>query len=412
MLKDKTILADGFELDGGEGIYRPNNNVIGVGISGGGKSLSLAYSNMLHTEESSVIATFGKKYEAMKMADYYKTKGYKVQICDLDDPYSGNIFFDPLQYIESFDDITATSKKIVYSTIQNTKDDYWNLKAVALSDSLIEGVIRTVDDSKMIDVLDMFDELTCSEDGTGMSESVIDAFRTLKEYDAHCGAVRGFLSFYNLNRRTEKTGACIIDTLAAAYDAVFPESVRKALREKETIDFKRLAQEKIAVFIICSPVKTSLYHFANLIFDTAIKVLVSYAQSFPDGRLPRDVRMFFDDFGCTAPIQSFPEYISIFRSAGISCMLLVQSESMLQSVYGQEKATTIINNCASYVYFPGGMDIQTCKNVSQRMNMPFEDVMSSPVGKVFVMSSGCKPIVKNRYNILQDLNYKKMMGMC
>lgn len=61
MLKDKTILADGFELDGGEGIYRPNNNVIGVGISGGGKSLSLAYSNMLHTEESSVIATFGKK---------------------------------------------------------------------------------------------------------------------------------------------------------------------------------------------------------------------------------------------------------------------------------------------------------------------------------------------------------------
>ena len=124
MLKDKTILADGFELDGGEGTYRPNNNVIGVGISGGGKSLSLAYSNMLHTEESSVIATFGKKYEAMKMADYYKTKGYKVQICDLDDPYSGNIFFDPLQYIESFDDITATSKKIVYSTIQNTKDDY------------------------------------------------------------------------------------------------------------------------------------------------------------------------------------------------------------------------------------------------------------------------------------------------
>ena len=30
MLKDKTILADGFELNGGEGTYRPNNNVIGV----------------------------------------------------------------------------------------------------------------------------------------------------------------------------------------------------------------------------------------------------------------------------------------------------------------------------------------------------------------------------------------------
>ena len=73
-----------------------------------------------------------------------------------------------------------------------------------------------------------------------------------------------------------------------------------------------MAQEKIAVFIICSPVKTSLYHFANLIFDTAIKVLVSYAQAFPDGRLPRDVRMLFDDFGCTAPKHSYHVYNSIF----------------------------------------------------------------------------------------------------
>ena len=65
---------------------------------------------------------------------------------------------------------------------------------------------------------------------------------------------------------------------------------------------------------------------------------MEYAQTFEDGKLPVKVKLFFDDFGCTAPIQSFPEYMSIFRSAGLSVMLLIQSESMLQSIYGMDKA--------------------------------------------------------------------------
>lgn len=407
---DKTILAQGCVLEGDIGLHRPNDNVAGVGISGGGKSLSLEYPTMLHMEHSSTIATFGKPVEAMKMAEYFRTKGYNVQICNLDEPDEGDVFFDPIQYIESFDDITATSRKIVLSTIQNTKDDYWQLKAIPVSDCLIEAAIRTIDNASMPDVLDLFDELTESENGTGISDCLLRMFRMLKEHDPHCSAVRQFYAFYNLTRRAERTGACIVDTLDAAYNTVFPESVRKAMKEKPSIDFKGLAREKTALFIVCSPVKTSLHHFSNFIYDTAIKVLLSYAQEFEDGKLPLKVKLFFDDFGCTAPIQSFPEHISIFRSAGLSVMLLIQSESMLQSIYGEEKAATILNSCSSYVYFPGGMDRQTCKSVSERMNMPLEDVMYAPVGEVFIMRSGNKPVVKQRYDIFNDPCYQELVA--
>ncbi len=407
---DKTILAQGCVLEGDIGLHRPNDNVAGVGISGGGKSLSLEYPTLLHAEHSSIIATFGKPVEAQKMAAYKKAQGYHVQICNLDNPDEGDVFFDPVQYIESFDDITATSRKIVLSTIQNTKDDYWQLKAIPVSDCLIEGALRTIDNASMPDVLNLFDELTESEHGTGISDRLLGMFRLLKEHDPHCSAVRQFYAFYNLTRRAEKTGSCIVDTLDAAYNTVFPESVRKAMREKPSIDFRKLATEKTALFIICSPVKTSLHHFSNFIYDTAIKVLLSYAQEFEDGKLPRKVRLFFDDFGCTAPIQSFPEHISIFRSAGLSVMLLIQSESMLQTIYGEEKAATILNNCSSYVYFPGGMDRQTCKSVSERMNMPLEDVMYAPVGEVFIMRSGNKPVVKQRYDIFNDPFYQEMVS--
>lgn len=35
-------------------------------------------------------------------------------------------------------------------------------------------------------------------------------------------------------------------------------------------------------------------------------------------------------------------------------------------------------------YFSGGMDRKTCKSVSERMNMPLEEVMYAPVGEVFI----------------------------
>ena len=63
--------------------------------------------------------------------------------------------------------------------------------------------------------------------------------------------------------------------------------------------------------------------------------------------------------------MNFPEYISIFREKGISVTLLIQSESQLQGMYGRENATTIINNCDTYLYM-GGMDLVTGRNISER----------------------------------------------
>ena len=73
---DKTYLAQGCVLEGDIGLHRPNDNVAGVGISGGGKSLSLEYPTMLHMSESSFIANFGKLAEAKRMAECKKRQGH------------------------------------------------------------------------------------------------------------------------------------------------------------------------------------------------------------------------------------------------------------------------------------------------------------------------------------------------
>lgn len=64
----------------------PNDNVAVVGISGGGKSLSVEYPTMLHNTDASIIANFGKSREAYRMAAFYKRQGFQVYMINLDEP--------------------------------------------------------------------------------------------------------------------------------------------------------------------------------------------------------------------------------------------------------------------------------------------------------------------------------------
>lgn len=76
-------------------------------------------------------------------------------------------------------------------------------------------------------------------------------------------------------------------------------------------------------------------------------------------------------------------------------------------MYGPEDAVTIINNCDTYIYM-GGMDLKTCWHISERLNIPLEEVLYMPVGKVVIFRRGQKPIITERYNILENAAYKEI----
>ena len=156
-------------------------------------------------------------------------------------------------------------------------------------------------------------------------------------------------------------------------------------------------------------------HFANLMYGTAIKELMSYAAECEGCRLPRDVRLVFDDFAVGSKIHNFAEYISVFRAAGISAVILLQSESQLFSIYGEQDGKSIINNVSTYCYFSGGMDLTTCEHVARRTNRPLETILYSPMDRIYIMQAGRKPLVTRRYPILTDRRYLEMrqgQGRC
>ncbi len=162
------------------------------------------------------------------------------------------------------------------------------------------------------------------------------------------------------------------------------------------------------MFITTSPTNTAVQNFVNVLYADMFHTLFETAENSKEGRLRIPVHVICDDFACGSRIRGFEDYISIFRAAGISVTILLQSESQLISMYGEAAASTIINNCDTYVYM-GGMDITTCNNISKRANKPFDKVMYMPLEQVMVFRRGSKPYFSRRYQLLNDPLYQKLV---
>ena len=402
---DPIILAADCVIDGGIGKTLPNYNTVAVGGSGTGKSHSISMPTMLSAENGSIFANYAKPGEGWMMAGHFRRKGYKTQVLDLNCPEKSTVGFDPLRFVKNIEDIEELASQSIHSVITKTVDDYWQRKAAALFGALCDGARLIRPGATMADVLELFDRMQLSEQGYGITTGIDGVFEQLKRKYPDSYAVREFYNFHSL---PVKTASCVRDTAAACLAAMYPASIRPLMRKTEQIDFRAMATEKTAQFIITSPVNASLGCFADLVYGVGTRELLRYAAECPDYRLPLDVRLIFDDFAASSKIQNFAGYISIFRSAGISALILLQSESQLYSMYGEQDGKTILNNVSTYCYFSGGMDLTTCENVAKRMNKSLESVLYSPMDQVYIMQSGQKPRISTRYPILTDERYLQL----
>lgn len=406
MKRDPIVLGQDYILPGNDvGKTRPNANAMIVGISGCGKSTSVILPTVGRGEYSNPILNYAKEADAYAMTRYLKSKGFKVHVLNINHPEKSTVSFDPVLSIESYEDIDSLSAAIVNAAIKQTVDDYWQAKAKPLNASLIIAAFMTAKGNTspgMADVLNLFDQLLPRENGCSVETPLDQMFANLEKATPGCYAVREYTAWHSLPYRT---ASCVRDTLAAALSTVFPESIRKMMQEKPQFNAEHFANNKEALVVITSAIDPSQVYYANLFYRDTERQLLRYAATCPNGELPREVRYIFDDFACTAPIQGFANDISLFRSAGLSAIMLLQSEQQLEAIY-KDDAPIIRQNCAVYAYFPGGFDDKSCEIVSKRMCLPYDEVLYAPLGKVFVMQSGTKPVHIPRYDTLNSEEYR------
>ena len=313
MKRDSLVVAEGCVLSGDEvGRTRPNANALIVGTPGCGKSTSVILPTVARMHCSNPILSYAKERDAYLMAEYLKRKNYMVHILNAAHPKKSTLSYDPIASIESYADIEALSAAIVDMSIRKSVDDYWQVKAKQLLSGLIAGCFMTSKGSRMpgmADVLALFDKTIPCENAYGVEPELYGMFQRLEKASPGCFAVREFNSWRSL---PERTASCVRDTLAGALSTVFPESIRRMMREKPQFDPVRFASRKEALLVITSAADTAQQYYANLFYRSTEQQLLRYAASCPGGELPREVRYIFDDFACTAPIQGFASDISLF----------------------------------------------------------------------------------------------------
>lgn len=382
-----------------------NNNVLVCGCSGCGKTMSISEPRLLETSNSSLIVTVTKRRIVNKYKSLFKQRGYTVEDLNFINPTDSGVSYDPLQYIASYADITFLAESIVNADPKkdrSTGDPYWDEAAISLLSAEISYTLMTKERATFADVLKLHDKLDFKEDCGRIITSLDQKFEYLEQVDSGCYALACWKSFHRL---PIKTASCVFGTLNTALDTIFSPELRKMIALKRKVDFERLASRKTVLFISTSAVNFALHRFINIFYAQAFKALFEYAESLPNGTLPIPVHVLCDDFATGSRILSFPEYISVFREKQISVSLLVQSESQLVSIYGVEDATTIINNCDTYL-FMGGMDLRTGRSVSERLNMPLDEVLALPIYQEIIFRRGQRPFITRRYNILENKLYQ------
>jgi len=384
-----------------------NNNIIVCGGSCSGKTMSISEPRLLETKTSSLISTVTKRRIVTKYMPLFKERGYNVLDLNFVNPIESTCSYDPLKYVASYSDITFLAKSIVKADPQKDRssaDPYWDEAAISLLSAEIAYILMTNDKATFADVLELHDSLTIDEGGSTIRTSLDDQFDYMASEYPTCFAVSCWKSFKSL---PIKTAGCVFGTLNTTIDTIFSPELREMMVTKPQVDFELMATEKTILFVTTSAVNPALHCFVNMFYAQAFKQLFEYAESSQNGVLPVPVHVLCDDFATGGRVLNFAEYISIFREKRISVTLLLQSESQLEQMYGTGNATTIINNCDSYIYL-GGMDIKTAQNISLRLNVPIDEVLYMPIGQEIIFRRGQRPIITRRYDIQKDELYQRI----
>ena len=408
-MSDKSCLAEGYVVEADFAKTGLNLNELIVGTTGCGKSVSNVYSRLLHTNESSVVVPIAKKAVMEQFSDMFLQRGYEVIVMDYSHPEKSNCGYDPLDYVHSEEDVVQLARNLIGTDNRKNRngdaDPYWNESAISVLAAEIALVRMNAEEigipPRFNDVIRIHRSMRFDLNKNQFSSNLDTLFH--KAEVKHPGNQASSL-WKTIEGLASRTASCILSIVNSAIDKISTESVVKMMKKPKHIDFKTLGSRKTAVFIVTSPMNFTLQNLVNLMYADMFRELFEVAESNYDGRLTVPVHIICDDFACGSRINHFEDYISIFRAAGISVTLLLQSESQLEATYDLMAATTIINNCDTYVYM-GGMDTRTAQNIAYKLNKPLHYVLNLPLEKVVVLRRGFEPRVARRYQTFDDPVY-------
>ena len=144
----------------------------------------------------------------------------------------------------------------------------------------------------------------------------------------------------------------------------------------DSIDFKAFRKQKTSLYIQNSTLSLPFYSIITSLFFEQF-----FAELMEELPCEDDLNTYFliDEFS-SLYIPSIQLAVSNLRKFKANCFLVVQSEHQIKHTYGDNQATSILQNLYSRVYFPG-QDMQTCQSISNRLGKREVEIEDEETGK-------------------------------
>lgn len=384
-----------------------NNNVLIIGGSGTGKTRCVVEPNLQAMEYSNCIVTLTKPRLIARYKKLFEAKGYQTGVLDISNPKMSTVRWDPIAFCRSWKDVSQICEAIIYAnprkySANSSTDPYWDSSSKNLLEGLFAGELQTEKNPSTADVIEMFRNIEIRTSSDLIETNMDSFFHTIRQANRMNGGSDYCYSRWQTFRSCPpKTAASVLTSLSSTLCEVFSEEILEIFNsDLPLLDFGRFdkAGEKYILFINTSPINEGENLLTNIFYSQAFAELFRIAVSKGGGKLDTPCVLICDD-AALSPIKGLPEYSAIIREAGISIMMNFQSESQISALYGSDAANTIINNCDTIIYL-GGQDLQSCKNISNRVNLPVSEVMWLPIGQEYIFRRGEKgPIITKRHEI-------------
>lgn len=389
---DCRILAEGESLSNNSRETGISNNTLIVGTTGCGKTGSVLYPTLKELHNESVIISDSKGQLHKMFKSELEEKGYKVGCISLIN-WEKSDGYNPLMYIRRnsdggvrYQDVITLSNAIISKL--DSDEPIWEESARQLLQFLIGYTLEALpqEDWNMQTVCKLYHALT-KKDGFDIFEPWCmahkDSFPAIK-----LGAIKA-------NALADKMLSSIFGFVNVALTSYeMPES-KYIFQSDNTVDLRELGRTRYALFIEVSDTDHTFDTVQSIIFSQCMSVLFQEADNNPDGRLKVPVSLIMDDFAASINIPDFDRLISVTRSRDISISIILQSLAQLDAIYGEYRATSILDNCDTILYM-GAQNIKTAEIIGLRIKRSQEDILSMPRDKAILIITGQKPRIVNK----------------
>lgn len=393
-------LAEGIQL---KETYKSNQNVLVVGSPGVGKTRGHVIPGLMSGNCSMVV--LDPKGEIYSMThEMMKHRGFDVVCIDFDNPFNTEVFYNPLVHIRDNkymgEDIIKVTSALTRNYKEHSVDPFWADAAQLLGNSLIGYLVEECneEDRTLESVMKLLRQISSKD-----QESVLDVLMSdLEQRNPKSFAVEQY-QLFKTSSCSEKTEASIIISLVCTFTECMSQGM-KYLTHKNTLDFEKLGERRTVLYIKSSDTDRSKDKIIEMLFHQLFDELCHIADGKKNHCLDMHVHFYLDDFGTNLYIKGFDSYISGMRSREMSCSIILQSESQLKKVFSVAWPT-IMAACQSYVFL-GSNDLETCQNVSLRVNRPLDEILYKKYDELYVFTQGEKPRKAKRYDMKKNEQYK------